>query len=201
MSTMTELSESRTSRLKNSLSDWKEVVLQVNSVLSWDQDWYPGVIAGIVTLFYAFVWYWDPTLITFLAFSGLFLSMADYIGPKIINQVYGTENWTSFKDKQLEEVCEDIILAKDKVEAAWSICREARTRKPVFHFVATIAFLFVLAWLGNNINNRLLAYICNVTTLMIPGLQKKGVLKQYGAQIQLKIAEVMKGKDYMKKAE
>ena len=87
MSTMTELSESRTSRLKNSLSDWKEVVLQVNSVLSWDQDWYPGVIAGIVTLFYAFVWYWDPTLITFLAFSGLFLSMADYIGPKIINQV------------------------------------------------------------------------------------------------------------------
>ena len=87
MSTMTELSESRTSRLKNSLSDWKEVVLQVNSVLSWDQDWYPGVIAGIVTLFYTLVWYWDPTLITFIAFSGLFLSMADYIGPKIINQV------------------------------------------------------------------------------------------------------------------
>ena len=102
---------------------------------------------------------------------------------------------------QFEEVCENIILAKDKVEAAWSICREARTRKPVFHFVATIAFLFILAWLGNNINNRLLAYICNVTTLMIPGLQKKGVLKQYGAQISLKIAEVMKGKDYMKKVE
>ena len=87
MSTMTELTESRTQRLKNSLYDWKEVVLQTNSLLSWDQEWYPGVIAGVVSFFYLFVWYWDPTLITFLAFSGLFLSLADYIGPKIIHQV------------------------------------------------------------------------------------------------------------------
>jgi len=87
MSTMTELTESRTQRLKNSLYDWKEVVLQTNSLLNWDQEWYPGVIAGVVSFFYLFVWYWDPTLITFLAFSGLFLSLADYIGPKIIHQV------------------------------------------------------------------------------------------------------------------
>ena len=84
MSTMTELSETRPSRLKDTLFDWKEAVLQVNSVLSWDQDWYPGVTIGSVTLFYLSVWYWDPTLITFLAFSGLFLSMADYVGPKIL---------------------------------------------------------------------------------------------------------------------
>ena len=87
MSTMTEVSESRTSRLKNALYDWKEVVLPVNSVLTWEQEWFPGVTAGVVTLFYLIIWYWDPTLITFLAFSGLFFSMADYIGPKIISQV------------------------------------------------------------------------------------------------------------------
>ena len=85
---MTELSETRASRLKNALFDWKEVVLQVNSVLGWDQDWYPGVTTGAVTLLYLSVWYWEPTLITFLAFSGLLLSMADWVGPKIIELVW-----------------------------------------------------------------------------------------------------------------
>jgi len=81
------------------------------------------------------------------------------------------------------------------------LCREARTRKPIIHFVATVFTLFTLAWLGNTINNFFLAYLMNVTILMLPGLHRKGVLKQYGAQITLKLAEVMKGKDYMKKAE
>ena len=69
------------------LSDWREVVLHANSVLTWDQEWYAGVIAALVTTFYLAVWYWDPTLVTFIAFSGLFLTLADYVGPKIINQV------------------------------------------------------------------------------------------------------------------
>jgi len=155
----------------------------------------------VVSFFYLFVWYWDPTLITFLAFSGLFLSLADYIGPKIIHQVFGTDNWNLSKDKQLDQVCEDILSAKDKIEAAWTLCREARTRKPIIHFAATVFTLFTLAWLGNTINNFFLAYLMNVTVLMLPGLHRKGVLKQYGAQITLKLAEVMKGKDYMKKAE
>jgi hypothetical protein len=87
MSTLTELTETRMSRVKQSLSDWREVVIRTDSVLSWEQDWYPAVIASVVTAFYLFVWYWDPTLITFIAFTGLFLTLADYLGPKIINQV------------------------------------------------------------------------------------------------------------------
>ena len=108
MSTMTELNQTRASRLKHgntftnpgqlsdwfskihtfsALSDWREVVLHANSVLTWDQEWYSGVVFGIVTAFYLAVWYWDPTLVTFVAFSGLFLTLADYVGPKIINQV------------------------------------------------------------------------------------------------------------------
>ena len=87
MSTMTELNQTKASRLKNALTDWREVVLHTNSLLTWDQEWYPGVIAAIVTVFYMAVWYWDPTLVTFIAFSGLFVTMADFLGPKIINQV------------------------------------------------------------------------------------------------------------------
>ena len=48
-----------------------------------------------------------------------------------ILQIFGTDSWTSFKDKQYEQVCEDILSAKDKIEAAWTLCREARSKKPV----------------------------------------------------------------------
>ena len=87
---VTELTETRMSWLKHSLENWREVVLRTESVLTWEQDWYPAVTSGIVTAFYLFVWWWDPTFITFLAFSGLLLAVADYVGPKIINQVSRT---------------------------------------------------------------------------------------------------------------
>ena len=87
MSTMTELQQTKASRLKHALSDWREAVLQVNALLTWGQEWYPLVTVGLVTNVFLSIWYWDPTLVTFLAFSGLVVTMADYLGPKIINQV------------------------------------------------------------------------------------------------------------------
>ena len=84
---MTELTQTRMSRVKHGLESWREVVLRADSVLGWEQDWYPAVTAGIVAAFYLLIWAWDPTFITFVAFSGLFLAVADYVGPKIINQV------------------------------------------------------------------------------------------------------------------
>ena len=131
---------------------------------------------------------------------------------RFVLQIFGTDSWTSFKDKQYEQVCEDILSAKDKIEAAWTLCREARSKKPVsgtigmplciitiskinfilllqvFHFIATVVSLFCLAWLGNTINNFFLAYLLNVAVLMVPGLNKKGILTQFGAQLTLKVS-------------
>jgi hypothetical protein len=61
--------------------------------------------------------------------------------------------------------------------------------------------LFSMAWIGNSVNNFVLAYTITNAVFMMPGLQQRGHLKQYGAQLTLKIAELVKGKDYMKKAE
>ena len=40
-----------------------------------------------VSLIYLVVWYWDPTMLTLFAFTGLFISLADYLGPKIVAKV------------------------------------------------------------------------------------------------------------------
>ena len=125
----------------------------------------------------------------------------DYLGPKIINQVYGVDSWTPSKERQFDEVCENVVLGMDKLESLWNLLREARSSKPVFHFVGTLMFFFSLAALGNRINNFFLAYLVTNFALLMPGLYKKGILQQLYAQSTLKFAEIVKGKDYLKKAE
>ena len=125
----------------------------------------------------------------------------DYLGPKIIKQVYGVDSWTPSKERQFDEVCENVVLGMDKLESLWNLLREARSSKPVFHFVGTLMFFFSLAALGNRINNFFLAYLVTNFALLMPGLYKKGILQQLYAQTTLKFAEIVKGKDYLKKAE
>ena len=85
-----------TSRVKGCLEGWREPVLHASSVLFWDKDWYPGVIAGALTAKFLFVWWWDPTLLSLLATTGFFLTLADYLGPKILAQVRQAESKQSY---------------------------------------------------------------------------------------------------------
>ena len=109
--------------------------------------------------------------------------------------MYSIDQWTSVKERKFDEVCENMVIGMDKLDHLWHFCREARTQKPVFHFIGTILFFFSMAALGNRINNFFLAYLLTNAILMLPGLHKKGILQQYLAKMTLK------AKDYMKKAE
>ena len=46
----TTVSAERFSKVKWSLESWREVVLLTDKLLSWQQDWYAGVVAGLVIL-------------------------------------------------------------------------------------------------------------------------------------------------------
>ena len=97
MSTMSEVRpEGRLRNVKSSLEDWREVVIKTDAVLGWEVDWYPAVTGGVLTAAFLFIWYWDPTLLTFFAFMGLMVTLTDYAGPRIINQVR----------KKMSAVCE-----------------------------------------------------------------------------------------------
>ncbi len=115
--------------------------------------------------------------------------------------MFGSNSWTGAKEKKYEQICESLVHTTDQLESFWGMCRDARHRKPILHFVATILALFTVAWVGNRVNNFFLAYLLTTGALMLPGLQKKGYLKQFAAQATLKLGEVMKGKDYLKKAQ
>merc|ERR1712127_914161 len=55
------------------------------------------------------VWYLDPTLVTLLSLISLFLSLADYLGPKILDKIFKPESWTGEKEKRLEGGCQSLV--------------------------------------------------------------------------------------------
>jgi len=202
MSTLNEVPDAgRVSKVKTNLESWREVVIRADSFLGWECDWYPAVTGGLLTAIFLFVWYWDPTLLTFIAFLGLAATLVDYLGPRIINQVFGSDSWNGAKDKKYDQVCGEIVSAIEGVETAFRFCRESRNQKPIVHFVACCTSLVVLAWLGNRINNFFLAYLLTLALVMLPGLIRRGILEKHFAQISLKVNELVKGKDALKKAE
>ena len=83
-------SEGQTDIIKSNLEEWREVVIKADAVLGWEEDWYPAITGGVLSAAFFFIWYWDPTLLTFFAFMGLIVILTDYLGPKIINQVSKT---------------------------------------------------------------------------------------------------------------
>ena len=82
-----ERSEGQVGTIKSNLEEWREVVIKADAVLGWEEDWYPAITGGVLTAAFLFIWYWDPTLLTFFAFMGLIVTLTDYLGPKIISQV------------------------------------------------------------------------------------------------------------------
>lgn len=192
-------SEGQLRSVKNNLEEWREVVIKADALLGWEVDWYPAVTGGVLTAAFLFIWYWDPTLLTFFAFMGLLVTLTDYAGPKIVNQICGTESWNGTKEKQFEKVCDEIVSTMDNVHAAVNACRDARSKKPFIHFIVTVMTLISLAWIGNRINNFFLAYMLTLGVAMLPGLHRRGLLQKHFSQLSIKFGELLKGQNILKK--
>jgi len=192
-------SEGQLRSVKNNLEEWREVVIKADALLGWEVDWYPAVTGGVLTAAFLFIWYWDPTLLTFFAFMGLVVTLTDYAGPKIVNQICGPESWNGTKEKQFEKVCDEIVSTMDNVHAAINACRDARSKKPFIHFIVTVMTLISLAWIGNRINNFFLAYLLTLGVAMLPGLHRRGILQKHCSQLSIKFGELLKGQNILKK--
>jgi hypothetical protein len=192
-------SEEQLRSVKNNLEEWREVVIKADALLGWEVDWYPAVTGGVLTAAFLFIWYWDPTLLTFFAFMGLVVTLTDYAGPKIVNQICGPESWDGTKEKQFEKVCDEIVSTMDNVHAALNACRDARSKKPFIHFIVTVMTFISLAWIGNRINNFFLAYLLTLGVAMLPGLHRRGILQKHFLQLSIKFGELLKGQNILKK--
>eukprot|EP00092_Neocalanus_flemingeri_P107513 GFUD01137989.1.p1 GENE.GFUD01137989.1~~GFUD01137989.1.p1 ORF type:complete len:171 (-),score=61.61 GFUD01137989.1:208-720(-) len=159
-------------RLKNCVESWREVVLIMDSVLAWEKDWYPAVTAGSLTMFYMFLYWLSPSMLTLLSTLGLFFTLLDYLGPKLMDKIFSPNLWSGEKEKKLENVCKSLVSLSLLMSSCYISFTAMKTTSPLTHFSVTTISLLLLAYLGSLVSGQFLSYIILLVVLMLPGLYR-----------------------------
>jgi len=179
--------------VRDSLERWREAVLIADSVLGWEQEWHPAATAGTLTAAFLAVWYMDPSLVTLVSLVGLFLTLTDYFGPKIIDLILKPDSWTVEKEKKLEGVCRSIVSVGGLISSLSNTCSSLRTNSPMLHFSLVTCSLLLLAWLGTLLSGTVLLYLSTLLVTMLPGLHRRGLLEKHCSAVLNKMKELVKG--------
>nr|CAD7409249.1 unnamed protein product [Timema poppensis] len=185
--------DKRVKELKRELEGWREVILPLNSVILWENNLYPGLLAGVTTAFFLLFWLLDPSLLTTVSVIGLVAALVDYLVPTLTASLSHPESWTGAKERKLEEICRALAIAEHQ---GFSYCKtfyDMRNTRPKMYYLSVIVSLVFLAWLGNTVNNLLLTYLFVLMLLLLPGLKHHGILQKYVSQLMVLFAETVKG--------
>jgi len=180
--------------IKQSLDSWREVAVILYSVITWEQDWYPGLTAGVVTVIYLLIHWLSPSLITLVSIIGLVITLLDYLVPMISDMVLPRSNWDEVKNKKLDTVAKFIINCSQLVSSVCNKYRGARTSAPIYHAAITTVSLLFTAFIGSLVSGAVLSYLVLMVTLMLPGLHSRGLLAEYCGSVVGYVEELVKGK-------
>lgn len=162
--------------MKHELEPWREVLLQVNSLLKWDQKFYPAIIFAINTFIFLVLWYLDMPLLTAWAMV-LFVAVGiDFVYPIVSKIVVKSSNWTGDNEKVFEEVCMELCEVRNKIHAAYNKVFVPKEERTTCYMIAMVGSLLGMAWIGANIDNLLLSYLVALFLSMYPGLLKNGIV-------------------------
>ncbi|XP_017891469.1 ADP-ribosylation factor-like protein 6-interacting protein 1 [Ceratina calcarata] len=165
--------EKHTKQLKRKIECWRELILSLNSILLWEQSWYPALILGITTTIFLLIWTLEPTVLTIISVSLLVLALIDYIVPPITSFLSPANNWTGQKEKELDEICQNLSALILQLQSLWKLMLQTRKDRPNFYCAGIIICLMLCIWIGNTVNNLLLFYIAVNAILLMPGLRHK----------------------------
>lgn len=178
-------------KLKMQLETWREVILHGSSVLKWEKPIYPGIVAGIVTFYFLFLWYIDLSVLTLLSLSLLLVCVFDYASPMVFKLVFKPENWTGVQEKRFDEICREIFNAKVMINNFWISLKNAKEQKSTMFIVLVSSVLVILAWIGATVNNLFLSYLMTLMVVNYPGLCQYGITEKVKRVICTQFKSVM----------
>ncbi|XP_072381475.1 ADP-ribosylation factor-like protein 6-interacting protein 1 [Diabrotica undecimpunctata] len=173
--------ESQIRRLKLNIETYRELILNLNSILLWEKQWHPTALTAGCTTIFMLLWLCEPNLLTIISVIGLMITVGDYVLPSVVSTMYKQETWNTYKQKEYEEICTNIILYKTKFELLVSSYYRMRVTNPKMYFSLTIIGLSILIWIGGTISNLFLAYIFALCLLLLPGMANNGFLTKVSA--------------------
>ncbi|GLH00177.1 Acyl carrier protein, mitochondrial [Gryllus bimaculatus] len=122
--------EKRVKQLKRELEGWREVIIPVNSILLWEKNWYPGMLVGLTTTVFLFLWYLDPSVLTTVSVLGLITTLVDYLVPTLTASICHPDSWTGLKERKLEEICRNLIATQTQLMFYWALFYDMRQSRP-----------------------------------------------------------------------
>jgi len=164
--------------LKSDLKGWREIVVVVSRLLKWEKPYYPGIVVGIITLKFLFIWYIDPSVLTGLSMMLMLLCICDFIVPFVAPMIFHEGNWNSEKEKEYSQVCSALNDVRSSLYRAFSGLFQLKDSNPLLYVAVATVSLSTLAWLGNQMHNLMLLYFATLIISAIPGLMHYGLLQR-----------------------
>lgn len=172
-------SDNKVIEMKSTLEPWRELVIHMDNILSWKQDWHPAISAGSITIIFTVLWYCDPPFVTVASLLLLLLTLLDYAGPRLLPMLFNPDMWSGQKEAQLERISQDLVNLSTLMSSTVMWCSQKKSLSPNLHFSASILSLLALAWLGSMFSGVCLVYFTLMFVIMLPGLHKRGLLEKY----------------------
>ena len=102
--------------------------------------------------------------------------------PLLCTNLFDPTKWTQKEEKIYEEVCSEVALGWFTINSFWSQWQDLKETKPKMYSIMLLGTLIILAWIGNLINNLLLAYLITLFAILFPGLKHHGIIQAYVAK-------------------
>jgi ADP-ribosylation factor-like protein 6-interacting protein 1 len=179
-------------KVKHDLEQWREVLLILNGVLKWEQSFYPGIIAGVLTFLFIILWWLDLSTLTLIAFITMLITLLDYGYPLVSKFIFKPENWSGTQEKLYEQIIQDIVEIKVCISASISSFFSSRSERSTLYLISVTIGSVVLAYVGSTFNNLFLLYLTILIVAMYPGLKEKGIVKMVFDQIKTVVGPYLK---------
>jgi len=165
--------DSKVSDLKESLSEWKPLVLGCSRLMLWEKPHEAAVLVAFPTLFFTIIYFLEAGLLTILSLAGLAFVLVDLGLPYVITHLNLTKNATDADDDVIfERFCNRLVTMKVNFAALCCSLKKFRSEKPPIFYVVMSVLLLSLAWIGACVNGVCLAYVSTLAFCLYPGICK-----------------------------
>ncbi|XP_048860510.1 ADP-ribosylation factor-like protein 6-interacting protein 1 [Brienomyrus brachyistius] len=184
-----------TSQLEEQLQGWGEVILASDRVLRWEKPWFPGALVAVSTVIFLLVYFLDPSVLTGVSCAVMILCLADYLVPTLAPRVFGSNKWTTEQQQRFHEICRNLVMSRHSVQDWWKRLLTLKDDKPKMYFMSVILTLGIVAWLGQQVHNLFLTYLIVTFLLLLPGLNRHGIISKYMSMGRRELNKLLKQKE------
>ena len=168
----------KVSDLKETLSEWKPLILGCSRLMLWDKPLEAAILVALPTLFFTIVYFLDAGLLTILSLGGLAFVFLDLGLPHLISHLNLAKNANDADDDVIfERFCNRLVTLTVYFNGLCTSLKKFRSEKPPVFYVIVSIFLASMAWIGACVNGICLAYIVTLGLVLYPGICKHRVVE------------------------